>query len=159
MKNPSCTDEDFYLWRLLDRTRDMILKVRERELRRQYGLSAMQSAVLFVVHGTRDKATPAEISRWLARETHSVSEILSRMEKRGLVRKVKDLDRKNQVRVALTEEGHKAYSQSIKAESISEIMSSLSDEESQQLGLLLQKLRDKVAEKLGIEYELPLRGS
>ena len=69
------------------------------------------------------------------------------MEKQGLVRKVKDLDRKNLVRVVLTEKGREAYYHSTKRESIHQIMSFLSEEERQQLRHCLQTLRDKAREQ------------
>jgi len=77
------------------------------------------------------------------------------MEKGGLIRKSKDLDRKNQVRIELTEKGQKAHSDIMRRESIHEIMSSLSDEESQQLSIYLQKLFDKVLKKIEWEVEIP----
>jgi DNA-binding MarR family transcriptional regulator len=146
MKNYSATDQDYNLWILLAQTRDAILKARQKELD-QYGISTSQAAVLFVIQAIGDRATPAEISRWLFREPHSVSTLLSRMEKQGLVRKVKDLDRKNLVRVVITEKGREAYYQSTKRESIRGIMSSLSEEERQQLTSSLRKLRDEALKR------------
>ena len=102
-------------------------KARTRELF-QYGITPAEAAVLVIVQAIGEKATPAEISRWLFREPHSISGLLARMEKQGLVRKVKDLDRKNLVRVVITEKGQQAYQQSTKRESIHRIMSSLSEE-------------------------------
>ena len=87
---------------LLNQATDATLRARQKELDR-YGISAAQAAVLFIIQAIGEKATPAEITRWLFREPHSVSGMLSRMEKQGLVRKVKDLDGKNLVRIAMTE--------------------------------------------------------
>lgn len=150
MENSSFTDQDFNLWRLLVETRDVILKVRAKELR-QYNISTGESAALFIIQAIGDKATPAEISRWLVRERHSVSELVSRMEKEGLVRKEKDLDRRNLVRVVLTEKGYEAYRQTTKRKSIHKMMSSLSEEERQQLRSCLQKLRNKALKTLQIK--------
>ena len=94
----------------LSRTRDAIIRTRERELR-QYNISCIQSTVMQIIQALGDKATPAEISRWAFRESQSVSELLNRMEKEGLVEKIKDLDRKNMVRAVLTERGLEAYRQ------------------------------------------------
>jgi len=77
------------------------------------------------------------------------------MEKRGLVRKRKDPDRKNLIRVDLTEKGKQAYEKSSGRESIHHIISALSKEEHQQLSLYLQKLRDRALEELKPEYEVP----
>lgn len=154
MKNFS-TDQDYNLWILLSQTRHVIARARKKELRK-YNISAIQAGALFVIHALGDKAIPAEISRWLFREPHSVSELLNRMEKQGLVKKVRDLERKNQVRVVLTEKGRETYShQSTNPEPIGRIMSSLSDEERRQLRSYLLKLRDSTMKELGMEQEIP----
>ena len=147
MKNYSFVDQDYELWVLLHQPRDAVFKAREKELS-PYGISTMQAAVLFIILAIGNEATPTEISRWLFREPHSVSNRLSRMEKEGLVTKVKDLHRKSLVRVALTEKGRQAYYQSAKRESIHQTMSSLSEEERQQLRSYLVKLRDQALKQL-----------
>ncbi len=136
------TDQDYRLWVLLNQVRDAVLRARQKELN-QYNISASQAAVLLVIEAIGPKATPAEISRRVFRKPHSVSGILSRMEKKGLVRRLKDLDRKNLTRVVFTEKGREAYYQSTKRESIRQIMSSLPEEERKQLTSSLETLRDK----------------
>ena len=121
----------------------------------QYNISASRGAVLFAIQAIGEEATPAEIARWLFREPHSISELLSRMERDGLVRRVKDLCRKNLVRIVLTEKGREVYHKSTKRELVCEIMSSLSEEERQQLRSCLQKLRDKALKELRIEHGIP----
>ena len=98
MRNSSSVKEDFTLWVLLRQAKDAVFKATGKELSR-YGISPEQAGVLSIVQSLDNKATPAEISRWLLREPHTVSGILSRMEKKGLLRKTTDLDRKNLVRV------------------------------------------------------------
>jgi DNA-binding MarR family transcriptional regulator len=150
----SCRDQAGDLWMLLAQTRDVIFKARQKELGR-YGTSATRSTALFAIQAIGDKATPAQISRLLFREPHSVSELLSRMEKEGLVSKTKDLDKKNLVRVELTERGAEAYYQSLKYGSIHKIMSALSEEECQQLMSCLKTLRDEALKELGVEPRVP----
>jgi len=151
MKNPSTFD----LWVLLAQTFDAIQKARQKDLS-QYNIGIRQSAVLFRIQAIGDQATPAEISRWLLREPHSVSEILNRMEKAGLVRKIKDLDRKNLVRVKLTKKGREAYYKATLGQSIDELISTLSEDEQRQLWSCLQKLRDKALKKIGMEGKVPV---
>ena len=152
MKDLSSTDQEAELWALLGQARRAMLKVRRQELR-QYNISVSKSTLLFVIQLIGDKATPAQISRRIFLESHSVSELLSRMEKEGLLRKVKDLDKKNQVRVVLTEKGREIYHQTRKLESIRNIMSSLSGEERQRLRSCLETLRDNALKELGVEYK------
>ncbi len=135
-------DQDYNLWMLLNQAGDAVLKARRKELY-QYNIPTSQAATLLVIEAIGDKATPGEIARWLFREPHTVFGLLSRMEKKGLVRTSKDLDRKNMVRVTLTDKGKQAYHQSTKRESIRRIMSSLSEEQRQQLASSLQALRDE----------------
>ncbi|MBU2535219.1 MAG: winged helix DNA-binding protein [Chloroflexi bacterium] len=147
-------DKDYELWMLLAQAREAMYKARQKELRR-YNLSPRQSAVLFIIRAIGDKVTPAEISRRLLRESHSVSEIISRMEKQGLLKKVRDLDRKNLVRIELTEKGSEAYSQAIKRDSIHKIMSALSDEERRQFSTMLITIRDRALKESGKELRTP----
>ena len=158
MKEFQHADQDYNLWWLLLLMRRIMYKARARELF-QYGITPEQAAILFIVQAIGEKATPAEISRWLFREPHSISGLLARMEKEGLVRKVKDLDRKNLVRVVITEEGQQAYQQSTKRESIHKIMSSLSEEDHQQLRSYLEVLQNKALQELGVNHKPPLPNS
>ena len=148
------TDEFLRLWILFLRVRDTIHKARERELR-QAGIPSTDIAVLFYVQVLGDRATPAEMSRWLYREPHSVSTLISKMEKKGLVRKVKDLERKNMVRVEITEKGQETYRLSGKGTIVHHIISSLSEEERHQLSSILETLHDRALEELGIKESKP----
>lgn len=150
-------DRDFKLWVLLHQTRDAVHKTAEKELRR-FGLSPMEAALIFAVHSIGERATPAEISRWLFRESHSVSGLLDRMAKKGLVRRSKDLDKKNLVRVSLTEKAQQFYNTYAEIKAIDTVLSSLSEEEREQLGASLEKLRDTALDTLGVEREMPFPG-
>jgi DNA-binding MarR family transcriptional regulator len=71
------------------------------------------------------------------------------MERKGLVKRAKDLEKKNLVRIALTEKGQRVYAQSTKRESIHQIMSFMSEEKCEQMSECLGELRDKALEYLG----------
>ena len=134
-------DKDFGLWVLLNQARDSIHRAREKELVK-YGISSSQAAVLFISKIIDSEVTPTEISRWLLKEPHTVSAILSRMERQGLVTKARNTDKKRNINVALTKAGEQAFRNSERIESIKDILSCLSPEESKQLTVLLSKLRD-----------------
>ncbi len=149
MPEVSARDGDYNLWVLLHQVSDIIFNAREAELQK-YGLPATQAEVLFVIKAVGDEVTPAQISRMVFRRPHSVSGIIDRMTKAGLVRKTKDLHRKNLVRVTLTEKGQKAYGQALRRKSVQKIMSALSEAERQKLKSLLETLRNKGLKELGI---------
>jgi DNA-binding MarR family transcriptional regulator len=135
-------DEVAAAWLLLEQTRNAIFKAREFELE-QYGLSLVQSAVMFVIHTSGGKTRPAEIARWLVREPHSISGLLSRMERRGLLQREPDPERKNAVWIVLTSEGRDICDKTFQRESVKQVFSGLSDEERQELMGSLIKLRDR----------------
>ena len=148
--NDIATNPDYILWTWLRQTSDAIHKARDKELKK-YGATSILFGVLFIIQAIGDRATPAEISRWLFREPHSVSGLLSRMEKGGLVRRVKDLEKKNMVRVIVTEKGRQACHEAQMHDRLHEIMSSLSEEQRQQLRSSLQTLRDTALQELRVE--------
>ncbi|MFC1945473.1 MarR family winged helix-turn-helix transcriptional regulator [Chloroflexota bacterium] len=144
------TGDEFYdLWVLLRRTGHVAVKIRDRELS-PYGLSSVRAAAINIVRLFKGKASPAEISRELLREDHTISYLLNSLEKEGFVKKTKDLKRKNMVRVALTKKGRTADKHTINnREHILKIMHVLSEEECRQMMMYLQRIRDKAIEELG----------
>ena len=154
METNAVTDRHYEIWVLLHQACDTMKRARDNELR-EFGISRMQAAILFIVKAIKEPATPAEISRWLFREPHTVSGLLDRMEKQGLVRKVKDLERKNLIRVVVTEKGEEAYQRSRELDGICKILSSLSPEQHDNLRLYLETLRNKALRELGVKYQLP----
>ncbi|MFC2020977.1 hypothetical protein ACFLU1_04200, partial [Chloroflexota bacterium] len=78
---------------------------------------------------------------------------LARMEKRGLIKKVKDIKRKNIVSVEVTEKGYEAYNETTSRESIKGIMTVLNNDEMVELWSHLSKIRNRTMERLGMEIE------
>ena len=148
----SSEDEDQDLWFLLTHTRYAIFRAREKELQR-YGLTPEQVSLLFVVQALGEKATPAELSRSLLRQPHTVSALVERMEKRGLVKKVKDLDRKNLVRVSITDKGRKAFEQSAKRGPIHRIMGELNQREKKIMRKYLETIFAKARKEIGMDRD------
>ena len=154
MPHTSPVDQDYDLWVLLNQAQNLMMNARDIELT-EYGTTAMQAAVLFITNAVGEETIPAEISRWLLRKPATISGLLDRMEKSGLVERVKDLPKKNLVRIRITEKGKQAYKQSLKRESLHKIMSCLSDEERQNLASMLVKLRNRATEVLRHKEEIP----
>jgi len=148
-------DRDLGLWMLLFRTRDLLFKTRVRELRQVVGVTEAEAGVLSCISLLGGSATPTEISRYIVREPHSVSALLSRMEKNGLIMKVNDLSRKNLIRALMTDKGKRQYTYIEKRDSIHKIMALLSDRERCQLRLSMEKLCKGVLGDKGMEAPWP----
>lgn len=142
------------LWQILARTDHIIAKARQKELR-QYGITMNDAIVLFTAIRLKRLATPANISRQLFWEPHTVSEQLKAMEAKGLITKARDLARHNLIRVEVTEKGLEAYRQSARRISTRRAMSALSRDEQVQLWTLLAKVRERTRHDMGLDDAEP----
>ena len=141
------SDHDYSLWYTIRRAHEAIHKVRKSELR-LHRLSTIETGVLLVVNTAKKGITPAEISRQLLKDPHSISQLLRRMEKKGLLENVKGYPKKNMIQVRLTQKGQEAYKLSMIGKKVSQIMSVLSDKEKEQLVKSLDKLRERAMEAM-----------
>jgi len=138
------------LWHMMVTTNHVVGKARGKELRR-YGLTKNDSLVLFAVLRLKGLATPASLSRETLWEPHTVSELLTSMETRGLIKKRRDLKRRNVIRVDASEKGLEAYRGSSRGKSTQDTLSALTKEEQLQLWTLLAKVRERAMQNLGLK--------
>ena len=142
------------LWQIMARTNHIVAKLRQKELR-QYGITMNEAVVLLTVLRLDKQATPAKISRQLFWEPHTVSEQLKSMETKGLIKRIRDLERQNLIRVEMTEKGYKAYQQSARWKSTRDIMTVLTKEEQLQLWAYLARIREKAMQRLELHGSDP----
>jgi DNA-binding MarR family transcriptional regulator len=143
-------DENEKAWMQLFRTFRAIERAGEVELER-FGLSVIEAGVLHALKTADEPVIPAKLSRWLYREPHTMSGLLNRMEKKGLVKRSKDMEKKNLVRVVLTKKGEQAFQQQWDARIVPKITSFLSKRELDSLKKSLSKLESRA---LGVIREL-----
>ena len=148
------TDDDYMLWRLFTQARNATNKLRQRELLR-YGLTPRKAAILLVLLAAKDDVNSYRIAKWLVLEHHSVSELIDRMEKEGLVNKVRNHDNRRSIRIQLTDKGVNAAEQASKAESFHTVMAVLSEKDRRQFINVLKRLRDNALQELALTNTLP----
>lgn len=148
-------DPDHELKLLLWQVYHAVFRARQNELR-SAGISPIEFAVLFIIKAFGESVTPAEMSRYLFRESHTMSELLIRMAKKSLVRKVMDPERANRRRILITKAGEEAYEKGRHMEIIHKIFSHLSDEEKNELKSVLKSIRSSALHELGTHRESPL---
>ena len=142
-------DKDYTLLTSLLQVADIFVKIRERELLPQ-NLSATAADILFLVDAMGKDVIPAKISRMLIREPHSISGILLRMEKQGLLKRAKNMERKNLIRVTLTSKGETMLKQVMKKEGVNHVLSKLTEEQRRQLKQSLTTLKDAGMKELNL---------
>jgi DNA-binding MarR family transcriptional regulator len=99
-------------------------------------------------------ATLEELANWTLKEFNSVSTLINRMEKKGLVKKSKqpgDL----KTYISLTEKGSDLYHKKVTERSIHLILEKLTAQEKTQLESILKKIRDTTRDLLGLDFRPP----
>lgn len=139
MKNFPYADEDYRLFYMLLRVREELFQARQKELF-QYNIRLRHSACLFAIKELGDNATPNEIAKIVHRRPNSISVMLNRMEKNGLIEKKRVLNGGNRVLVSLTKKGEVAFEMSKKRESLHRIFSALTKTQRKQLRDCLKTL-------------------
>ena len=95
-------------WRRIYQTYN-VLKQCQDQMLKEYGLSVEQLSVLSVISYCGGSARIADISEWLERSPNSVSMIVDRMAKAGLVRRTRDRVDRREVHVSATGKGEAAF--------------------------------------------------
>lgn len=132
-------DDNYRLFYMLLRARDIVFEVREKELA-QFGLRPRHSAVIYAIKTLGEKATPGEIANIVFRKPHSVSVMLNRMEKKGLIKKNKAPGGGNRIIVTLTKKGEEAFEKASQRESLNRIFSVLTQTQRKQMQAGFKKL-------------------
>ncbi|UCG55225.1 MAG: MarR family transcriptional regulator [Dehalococcoidia bacterium] len=138
-------DPNVDLWGFFFQTRDAIYQALTKEVR-IYGITVMDGAVLFFIDYLGDKATPAEISRWLFRRHHTILAQLSRLERKGLITAKKGVIKKNVISLGFTEKGKEALKVLQRKKALSYVFSSITNNERKQFWAILKKLQDSAIE-------------
>jgi DNA-binding MarR family transcriptional regulator len=145
-------NNDLDMWVLLDNAHFAVARARLLELA-QYELTKEQAQVLYVLQNNGGSATQAQIAEFTMRQHHSVSTLVNRMNKDGLVEKEKDPNGKG-FRINITQKGREKY-RKVTQNSVKMIFSSLSPEERQQLSRYLKRLHKTARNLLGLNYKPP----
>jgi len=137
------------LWYMSHRTR-ALLKMCEDQIYGEYNLTMEQYAVLAAIKHIGDPVRPTEIARWLGRSTNSISMIVDRMVKAGLVRRVRDRRDRRVVNVFITNKAENALKPATLAgwEFIQKITSALEYEDKHTFIRLHETLRYEILKYL-----------
>jgi DNA-binding MarR family transcriptional regulator len=126
---PETFSDDRYLeaWIMFRRVHDTLSKVRNRELAGHHS-NIEKILTLQAIKRLGQNATPNNIARTRYRRPHTISVLLKNMEAAGLLTRSKDKNRKNIIRIALTENGKRTILQTRKSNIINKIFSLFSNQ-------------------------------
>jgi len=140
--NLEVTNTDLRFWYLIHRTRDAF-RICEDQIFREHGLTTEQYAVLATMKYLGNPTRPTDVANWLERSTNSISVIIERMVKAGLIKRVRDKSDRRVVRLTITSKGENALKPATSAglEFIQKVLSPLSREDRHTLATLLEMLK------------------
>ena len=142
-------DLNFGLWLLYSRTHQLLHKARSREFDK-HNIWGRCAAVVEMAMRMGKQATQAAIVNETFFERNTISEQLARMEKDGIINRYRDLEKKNAIRIEVTEKGRKIHRDSQNRESIDAAFSVLTEEEKLELWRMLSKIRGKIIKDLNL---------
>ena len=104
---------DMKLWLLMHRVNDA-LTLCEDSIVREYGLTVEQFRVLAIVRAFGGSLRPTDMAVSLDRSPNSVSMLVDRMVKAGLVKRTRDRSDRRVVNVSLTNKGENALNRQLR---------------------------------------------
>lgn len=136
-------------WLLIHQTYNLVLRC-ENAVFAKEGLTTEHHAVLMAIKFIGSQATVTDVARWLDRNPNTISLIADRMEKRGLVRRMRNLRDRRSVRLVITAKGREIFEGATIAgwELIRQMLSPLSEKEQRLLSDLLELVRQRAFEYL-----------
>ncbi len=135
------------IWRLMRFVARLMFRVREGELE-PYRISVRQAAMLSGIKTLGTDATVAGIARHQVRDPSTVSNIIIRMERLGLVKRLVDLKNRRRVHVVMTRMGEDLYEKTQEQAAIKRVISGLSAEQCDRLIENLKALRRSCHQEL-----------
>lgn len=122
----------------------------------EYRTTLPQLDILMILNASKVSLSPSDIASYVFRELHSVSELLTRMEKAGYVKKGRSKKDQRRKVVQIQPKG-KALLEQIQASGFERgrriFKSSLSGDEIKQLDQLLRKLRDGALHEIALDSQ------
>ena len=136
-------------WLLIHQTYNLVLRCEDAVFAKE-GLTTEHHSVLMAIKFIGSQATVTDVARWLDRKANTISLLADRMEKRGLLRRARDLRDRRLVRLVMTTEGEEVFERATIAgwELVQQMLSSLSEKEQLVLSDLLEVVRQRAFEYL-----------
>jgi DNA-binding MarR family transcriptional regulator len=141
---------DLPLVTALYRTTNAVVREMDQRLGHEHGVTFIQAVTLVAVDSF-ERAQPHLVAEYLSQQSQTVTGVLDRLERAGLLLRKRDLDDRRAVRLELTDAGSRlarAVRESLAAH-IGELLKSVGDHDRQSLAGLLDRLERSVVATAG----------
>lgn len=139
-------------WLLIHQSHNLLDRC-ENAIFAKMGLTTRQHSVLLAIKNLPDPITVTDVARWLDRNPNGISMIIDRMEKDGLVRRLKNMADRRAVRLIMTRKGEEVYEEArvFTWQLFQDIFSEISEKDLFSLCGILEEVRLKVLDFLKID--------
>jgi len=144
---------DFPLWRILGHTAYLVGRSREKELA-GLDLTPEQAYVLDIVHAAGGVTTINRIVEMTQRKHNSISALVDRMARQGLIKKSRTRRDRRVFSIRSTPKGEALLAR-VPRDSVRQAFSCLAPAEKQQLAALLQAVMEHAYRLTGTESPIP----
>jgi DNA-binding MarR family transcriptional regulator len=144
-------DADINLAIRFDQTNALLATAIELELK-HFKTNQTQVRVLTMLSRENRPVTIDELANWCLKSFNSVSTLINRMEKKGLIKKIK-MDGDLKTYVILADKGSILYHLQVTENSIRVILSKLSGEEKKNFETVLKKINENTRDVLGLDFK------
>ena len=129
-----------------------ILKYADAHLYRQVRLSISKLVAMRALASNKEVMTLSEIAEWTQTERHTITTLVERMKRDGLVKTERNPKNRRFVNVSLTDKGREVLMQAmpVAREIVDQVMSSISEDDALLLAKSLKVLRQNAHH--GLEY-------
>ncbi|MBN2239054.1 MAG: MarR family transcriptional regulator [Dehalococcoidales bacterium] len=144
---------------LFMQTANAVQKLSDSTLYKKCGLSTSKYAVLQILEVSNGTMTPSEIARWILRERHNVTTLVSRMKREGLVEVEPSTTDRRSVNIILTEKGRKKLQEAkpVAQSIVEKVMGPMSERNTNSLMKLLAIIRKSSHEGMSELFNSPTK--
>ena len=131
-------------WLLIHQTFDMILKVEEREFAK-IGLTPQYNGVLMALKHKKGNVTIKDIANWVDKNSNTISTLIDRMQRDGLVERQENKRDRREVLVILTDKGRELTKKAdaLGWQIIDDVLGGVPEEDLRQLNTQLEDIRGR----------------
>lgn len=143
--------EESLFWVIFHQTHDLIVKYEDNAFSSEE-ITREQFIILWMIRfmdvNGKNPITITDLTSSLIRNVNSISAIIDRMEKRGLVKKIRDLPDRRALRLKMTEKGKQVFLTTTKQDTQirRKIISAFSEDEIRTFEVLLKKMKKTIIE-------------
>ncbi|HSW56823.1 MAG TPA: MarR family winged helix-turn-helix transcriptional regulator [Dehalococcoidales bacterium] len=129
-------------WLLIHQSHNLLERI-ENNVFAEVGLTARKHSILLAIKNLKSPVLVKDVAHWLDRSPNSISMIVDSMEKEGLIRRLRDVPDRREVRLTMTDKGADMFksANNLTSSLLHSIFGEVPEEDLKKLAATLEKIR------------------